>query len=161
MAPGIRRSEDLVWDRLVRARHAGALGFSAQGGASPIFSGKPNFLQAAQNSERQQAGRSGGSRTPRECNGGGSEGEDATPTGTARRAEWTAAVAPAQCTWAKSGAPTETSLLQCELVDGPGQTSGARVQGKRKGGSGEDISEEEYGRGVKKKRQAYTLPSPP
>ena len=44
MAPGTRRSEDLVWDRLVRARHAGALSFSAQGGASPIFSGKPKFF---------------------------------------------------------------------------------------------------------------------
>ena len=43
-------------------------------------------VQAAQNSERQQVGRSGGSSTPGECNGGESEGEDAAPTGTAGRA---------------------------------------------------------------------------
>ena len=114
-------------------------------------------VQAAQHSERQQVGRSGGSSTPGECNGGGREGEDAAPTGTAGRAERTAVEAQAQCTWA----PAETSLPQGELADGPSQTSGARGRGKKRGGSEEDISEEEYGRGVKKKRQACTLPSPP
>ena len=38
IAPGTsRRSEDLVWDRLVRARHAGSSGSCAPGFTSPIF----------------------------------------------------------------------------------------------------------------------------
>ena len=45
IAPGTsRRSEDLVWDRLVRARHAGSSGSCAPGFTSPIFRFAEVFL---------------------------------------------------------------------------------------------------------------------